>query len=220
MNMQTFSTYCPVFTGFYNTVFDESDSYLAMELDNETDFREHYPEANDVPWEFITDRFSDYIDYAAANHAVAEYILDAIPHLYDNKLNLSVEFETLRSPREYNFANDAIDCKITLDIDALREYLYDEKTAFKQFLAARYTSRSGFISHYPSTLEEWEDDTENFTDLDGHYCGAILDFIAYNEHGEPEMTLYYAANGSEAFSNAADVDIAGLIEDYELTQED
>jgi hypothetical protein len=98
--------------------------------------------------------------------------------------------------------------------------LYDEKTAFKQFLAARYTSRSGFISHYPSTLEEWEDDTENFTNLDGHYCGAILDFIAYNEHGEPEMALYYAANGSEAFSNAADVDIAGLIEDYELTQED
>ena len=219
MNMQTISTYAPVFTGFYNTIFDESDSFLNMELDDEDQFRENYEVPEEIPWDFITDRFSDYIDCAAAEKAVAEYVLDAIPGLYPTAFNLSVEFETLRSPREYNFANDSIDCKITLDIDELKKYLDEHNEEFDNFLRDRYTSRSGFISSYPNTMAEWAEDTEDFTNLEGHYLGAILDFIAAEEHDDPQLDLYYAANGSEAFMNAANVDIAALIQKYHDTQD-
>jgi len=219
MSMQTFSTYAPVFTGFYNTIFDESDRFLNMELDDEDQFRENYEVPEEIPWDFITDRFSDYIDHTAANKAVAEYVLDAIPGLYHKDLNLSIEFEELRSPREYNFANDSIDCKITLDIDELKKYLDEHKAEFDKFLRDRYTGYSGFISSYPNSTVEWAEDTEDFTALDGHYLGAILDFIAAEEHDDPQLALYYAANGSEAFMNAANVDIAGLIQRYQETQD-
>jgi hypothetical protein len=219
MNMRTFSTYCPVFTGFYNTVFDESESFVDYELCDEESFRENYPDLAEVPYQFIIENFWEYVDYGAANRAVAEAVLANLPDLFPDNFHMSTEFEELRSPQEYDFANDSIDCKITLDVHALQDYLSKYQEEFDVFLADRYTSRSGFIPSYPNTMEEWADDTENFTALDGHYCGAILDFIAHNEHDDPQMDLYYKANGSEAFSNAANVDIARLIECYQETQE-
>jgi hypothetical protein len=102
---------------------------------------------------------------------------------------------------------------------ALHAYLKESRDTFNSWLRKRYTSRSGFISSYPNDVEGWEEETENFTKLDGHYLGAILDFIASEEHSEPDLALYYAANGSEAFSNAANVNTARLIEKWNESQE-
>jgi hypothetical protein len=218
MDTQTFKTYCPIFSGFYNTVFDESDRFIEYETDNETDFREHYPELAAVPFDFIRQNFWDCVNYQAANLAVAQAILDAVPSLFPGIVT-DVKWEAMRSPREYNFANDSIDCEITVDMDALKTYLADNRNVFDTWLDKRYTSRSGFISSYPNDVEGWEEETKNFTELEGHYLGAILDFIASEEMSEPEMDLYYAANGSEAFSNAADVNTQALIEQWNESQE-
>jgi len=34
-NLQTFATWLPVFTGFYNTIWDESDRFIEYELDKD-----------------------------------------------------------------------------------------------------------------------------------------------------------------------------------------
>jgi hypothetical protein len=47
-------------------------------------------------------------------------------------------------------------------------------------LKKRYTSYDGFFSHYANDFETWENETKEFSDFscNGHYIGAILEFIA------------------------------------------
>ena len=218
MKLQTFKTYCPIFTGFYNTIFDESEHFLESELQDNEEFCSRYDIPEAMPWEYIENHFWDCIDYQAGNLAVAQAILDAIPSLFPN-LVTKVTWEAMRSPREYNFANDSIDCEITVDLDALHAYLAENRPAFNGWLKSRYTSRSGFISSYSNDVDGWIEDTDNFTELDGHYLGSILDFIANEEMSNPEMDLYYAADGSEAFSNGAEVDTQKMVEAWREHQD-
>ena len=217
MKTETYQTYCPIFTGFYNSIFDESDSFIERELQDEEEFREIYDVPKEIPWDYIENSFFECIDFKAGELAVAQAILNAIPELISNIVT-RVEFEELRSPREYNFANDSIDCKVTVKIDALKNYLETHRNEFDLWLNERHTSRSGFISSYPNNVEEWEEQTESYEELNGHYLGAILDFVASEEMYEPEMDLYYAANGSEAFLNGVNIDITKLIDGWKDSQ--
>lgn len=210
-NLQTFATWLPVFSGFYHTIWDESDAYVEYELDNEADFRRNYPELTAVSWDFIKKKLWDVIDYSSANRAVAEAALKALPAILPDGMVTAVEFEELRSPREYNFANDAVNCKLTVDLDLLHAYLKGHREALDKYLREHYTSRDGFISSYPNDVESWEERTAGFTDLAGHYLGALLNFVAHNEDKDPGYALYCAANTSEAFSNHANPDTARLL---------
>jgi hypothetical protein len=218
-NLQTFATWLPVFSGFYNTVWDESDRYVEYELDDEADFRRNYPELDAVSWEFIRENFWDVIDYASASRAVAKAALEALPRILPDDMVTATEFEELRSPREYNFTNDSVNCKITVDLDLLHAYLKEHRDKLEHYLATHYSSRSGFISSYPNDLEQWEDDTAGWTDLGGHYLGALLNFVAHNEDKEPEYALYEAAGACEVFSNNANVDTARLLAKWQEVSE-
>lgn len=218
MKTKTFATYLPIFTGFYNTIFDESERFVEYETDSESDFRERYPEVPaEMPWDFIRQNFWECIGYAAGNLAVAQACANSLPGLLPEFVK-GVEWEELRSPKEYNFANDAVNLKIAVDVSAIRKFLKEHRDEFAAWLKARYTSRDGFISSYPSDVASWYIDTKNFSAMDGHYCGAVLDFVASIELEEPEMAMYYAANGSEAFMCAADVNLACLSEAWEREQ--
>ena len=216
-NIKKAETFCPIFTGFYNSIFDESDSWTEREFDNETDFKEMYPELAEIPFDYITENAHWHLDYRPAYLASAQAILDAIPslyndHLYPKILIHSVKFQALRSPKEYNFANDAIDCVIEYDEDVLIDYLKVNRSAFEKYLTRKYTSRDGFMSSHSADFEDWEEETEGFTELGGHYLGSILQFIAENEMSEPEMALYYETDYhlSEDFSNAMVFDTGRL----------
>ena len=214
-NLKTFSTWLPVFSGFYNTIWDYSESFVEYELDNEDNFRSNYPELTEVPWDFIKENFWEVINYSSANRAVAQAALDALPEILPNGMVTATEFEELRSPREYNFATDAVNCKLTVDLDLLREYLTTNRDKLSKYLSQNYTSRSGFISSYSNTVEAWEEDTACWTDLDGHYLGALLNFVAHEENRDPDMDLYECANVSEVFFNHADPDTKLLLEQWQ-----
>ena len=144
--IKTFATYLPIFPGFYNTVFDESDSFIECETDDESEFRERYPELpEDMPWDFIRENFWDCLDYRKGNLAVAQACADTLPGLLPDYVK-SVEFEELTSPREYNFDTDAVNLKIAVDVSAIRKFLKENRDTFAEWLKERYTSRSGFIS--------------------------------------------------------------------------
>lgn len=216
MKLKTFATYLPIFTGFYNTIFDESDSFVEYETDNESEFRERYPEVpEEIPWDFIQRNFWECIDCHGGNLAVAKACANTLPGLLPDYVK-SVEFEELRSPREYNFDTDAVNLKITVDVSAIRKFLKENRDAFAAWLKRRYTSRGGFMSSYPNDLKSWCDDTKNFSDMDGHYCGAVLAFIASEEMEDPVLDMYYAANGSEAFCNGVTIDLSRLTTAWEI----
>src|SRR5690606_12071738 len=120
-----------------------------------------------MPWDFVEQNFWEVIDYSAGNLAVAQACAESLPYIHElEDFVEGVEFEKIISPREYNFTNDAVDITVEVDLDAIKKYLDENETAFGDYLEETYTSRSGFISSYPNTGEEWREDTNDFNDLE------------------------------------------------------
>lgn len=71
--------------------------------------------------------------------------------------NVGLEFESLVSPREYNFCTDRIFCYIPLEsVKRLFEMsAKEDHKRLKEVIKERFTSRDGFISFYSNNLEEW-----------------------------------------------------------------
>ncbi len=211
------STWLPIFSGFYNSIFDPGENFDEYEYGHEEGWREHNPEFAAYGWEDIKEALHLYTDYRPGYLAAAQAITAAFMEWFNHETDLalikSCQFETLNSPREYNFSTDSIDVALEIDHDVLRDYLAAHEAEWDGYLSEKYTSRSGFISSYPNDVEGWKEETENLTNLDDHYLGSILEFIARSEISDPEMSFYYAADSlSEEFMNAVEIDTAKALE--------
>lgn len=70
---------------------------------------------------------------------------------------MQAKFEEMTSPREYNFATDRLFASVPL---YLMQRLFklsrdDGHETLAQIIKERFTSRSGFISHYSNRLADW-----------------------------------------------------------------
>ena len=103
-----------------------------------------------------------------------------------------IEFEDIYYPKQYNFTNNSIDCIVIPNIEKIKNFIYENKEAFCEYLKERYTGYDGFIPSYSNEFETWEAETKNFTNfsINGHCLGSILDFIALKLEIE-EINLYY-----------------------------
>lgn len=169
--MTKIKTYCPLFKGFYNTIFeaDESEFLHSENLtfeDIETDYQAYYKDVSKAFCSAIEYRLGDYIK--------------------------TVELESLYRPKEYNFSTDSINCIIQPKIKAIKQYINENKADFTQYLKDRLTPCSGFIPYYSNRFEDWNEYTNNFTTYkkSEFYLGFILDFIGQNE-GIEQTDLYY-----------------------------
>lgn len=85
----------------------------------------------------------------------------------------SLKFESLNSPREYNFETDRIFANI--ELSDLREALRRvDKSELAELVRDKCTSRSGFISFYSNNLENWGD----LATWDHNQCGILLECLA------------------------------------------
>lgn len=125
----------------------------------------------------------------------------------------AIEFQQVRSPKEYNFKNDSADVEILPNIDNIQSFIYKNKESFVKYLKSRYTSYDGFISFYENDFESWEQDTKKFTDfnIDNHRLGSILDFIYEQLEIDFENDVYYRFKESIFSSN--------YIENYDELEE-
>lgn len=163
----TVETFCPLFSGFYNTIWDGA---FDQELDDdEVDLYE-------VDWQKLHEEIAKNFV-----HVMNEYLLKVVD---------SIEYQSLVSPKFYNFGNDSINVEIKLDTSKLQWYCAENKAELDEYLKENYTSRDGFISHYANSYEEWAEDTNYFTEFNQHTLGALLNFYCINE-GIEEFDLYY-----------------------------
>jgi len=164
-------TYLPIFSGFYNTQwefqYESIEEFIKEERENKGLFSEI--DFNDVE-----------IDNETYENDIVKSFCEKLPNLMSDYIN-SIEFEKIISPKEYNFENDSANVIIDVNIDKIKDFIYNNKDKFSEFLKKRYTSCDGFIPWYSNNFETWENDTKNFTDfsINGHYLGSILDFIAH-----------------------------------------
>ena len=148
-------TYLPLFTGFYNTIWEMDDSYLIDEMSVDM----------------------DDIDYEKYREDVSKELCRVLPDHCD--LIESIVFESLYSPKFYNFGNDSINCEVSLSLSSRRgldDYLSENADAFGEYLRDRYTSRDGFMSSHSNDPKDWSDSHE-----DEHKFGAVLDFWFMHE---------------------------------------
>jgi hypothetical protein len=125
------------------------------------------------------------IDYTQANNELAKKIHRSVSgELKKLEFIKGSTFESLQSPREYNFSNDSINCEFEFsreNIENIKKYVSENKEAWERYLRDNFTSCSGFMSFYEnhSTGGDWgnielclEHDTKS---------GSVLEFILLNE---------------------------------------
>ena len=152
-------TYLPLFSGFYGTMWESDKSDFCYQ--------------NDCTFDDLI------VDDDAYNKDVVLGICDFVES--NCPFITAVTFEKICSPKFYNFTNDSANVTITIKKREFKKYLNDNKESLDNYLRERYTSCSGFISSYGNSFEAWKDETNNFTNLENHYLGSLLDFYFFNE---------------------------------------
>ncbi len=178
-----------MFPGFYGTIFEPSEEAEIQYLNEER-------EKNGLP---EVDFDAIQFDYDTYRNDVARKAINFIERELSDYVR-SINFESLHSPREYNFANDSINCIIEPKIREIKKYLKTNAPAFAQYLKDTYTSRSGFISSYPNNIEMFMQD-KPFEHR--HKLGSILNFICQNE-GITQESLYYGCD--DCYLSASNID--------------
>lgn len=139
------------FAGFYNSMFsDELDAvqerFVEYEVDKNPGLNPDIP--NNALWYCA--------DYGKAyDHIARAYVDQFNQYLIDEyELDLDLKFESMQSPKFYNFETDRIFCHIS---QGKAQLLFDSVPlyAIKQKIYTRFTSYDGFISSYPNRLEDW-----------------------------------------------------------------
>ena len=174
------NTWLPIFSGFYGSHF-EFDYYQLTDC-----LYEDETAINTDLKDFINDIISDHIDNSQYENDVSKHCTDFISsycqeHFPD--IIESVEYESLYSPKEYNFSNDSINCIMSVNFNKLLKTFSKQENAAR-FLKDNYTSRDGFISHYSNKLTDWVKNA--FTDQ-VHSVGKMLEFLLL----ENDDQIYY-----------------------------
>ena len=180
MKVQTF---LPVFNGFYNTLFENI-------LDNATDNAiEYHNETNET--ELNYDNFD--FDFALIQNEICKDAISKVEEkLNEIGINCTINFETLVSPREYNFSNDSINIEINFKkFSQVIEILEQNFDSFTQYIKDNYTSCSGFISSHSSYASDWMEDLRENPENEAHKVGAVLDFILQEVEEYNDECLYY-----------------------------
>lgn len=165
--MTTLKTIIP-FSGFYESIH-------SSELDDrlEQEFSSDY----DNVFSSLLEKAYDNIDWGAVHNEYAKEYTEAFADEFDIK----VKFETLISPKYYNFETDRIFAYIELS-EVKRLFELVPKEVLERRIKANFTSRSGFISHYFNELSLWDTDLANW---DHNQIGTLIE--AYISTIEPEF---------------------------------
>lgn len=184
MKTKKISTFLPIFDGFYGCPFTEGIEERELQS-----LSEDYPQIKDDIWEFV--------GYEKFYNSIAEAFCDEIGNiLMEMNLIQSYKFESLHSPRFYNFSNDSINVKFTTNpINRIKilSYLKNNFEEFTEFIKEKYTPFSGFIPYYSNDPNDWYNEESLKHE---HKLGQILNFILINEEiKEDEIFENIQCNG-------------------------
>ena len=169
---------CIPFEGFYHSSHDdiindvmENEVYYLKEdlgVDEKLVDSLDQKQLGAIDWRKV------YIEYSKEYVEQLEYKINELiaqESALETKFIFKLEFEELNSPREYNFTTDRIFCKF--DVGAI-QYMYEsvDTPKLREKITERFTSRSGFISFYPNTLEQWNADVKTW---DANQLGVLLE---------------------------------------------
>jgi hypothetical protein len=118
----------------------------------------------------------DCTDYSACYRAVSKAYVDGFNHVASEYLDLplALEWESMDSPREYNFSTDRVYAHIPVNVVValFARSAAEEHKRLRETIKQRFTSRSGFISGYSNSLATWLE--RDVTEWDHNELGTLL----------------------------------------------
>uniref|UniRef100_E6VL25 Uncharacterized protein n=1 Tax=Rhodopseudomonas palustris (strain DX-1) TaxID=652103 RepID=E6VL25_RHOPX len=201
------------FPGFYNSLYSsEIDDIEQQEAEY---FSEHRQAEDGVPQELrvdqdkVTEILFDVTDYSSAYLALAKTYAAAFDDVVSAELDLklSLVWEEMTSPREYNFETDRIFCSMPLSVaeELLRRSEAGEHARLAEVIRERFTSRPGFSSFYSNDIADWLE--KPLEDWDHNEVGTLLAAMM-DDPNDRNLTIYYTTVRGEgaydAWSNAVD----------------
>jgi hypothetical protein len=134
------------FSGFYYTLHDSALDDAVDSMFQHDDGCTNHALAGRVHWDCKWgDVMRDYAEEYAGRFA--------------DEFGIKLTFDSMESPKEYNFTTDRIFCHIALD-EAIRLLEETPEDVLCQLAKDTFTSRDGFISFYSPVAEEWGDISE------------------------------------------------------------
>lgn len=172
-----FKTFCPLFPGFYGTIYeaDESNEIYSYNQENGTDLN-----YDDFEW--------DYEDY---QDRIARAFVESFEREFKSVVpDVEITFENVVSPKYYNFANDSINIEVEMNFLKFMTMVGHNKENIREYIREKYTSRSGFISHHSNDVEDWCN-PDYIMEKPEHRIGALMEALA-THHMDYDDTLYWA----------------------------
>ena len=181
-SIKTFATWLPVFPGFYQTIFDTDTDDIEYDL-----FTKGIPDGENRRLYTSMDNIIELVDSLLNYDEYTKRVAISACKFIENECPIieSIEMENVEFPKYYNYSNSVINCKITVDMDKLMDWIDKNQDMLNEYIGIRYSCHDGFISFYPSSLDEWRSETEGFQELDGHYLGSLLDAY-FEDKGKKE----------------------------------
>ena len=189
------------FPGFYCSWYDQE---IDREMENAV---EGYIESDprDIPKELkdeVLGIFQRNFNLAVCHNRICKDYVKAFNEWFEEKyeLDLELEFESMTSPKYYNFETDRVfafihEEKVQALCDLARPKLDAE-------IKRRFTSRDGFISHYPNSLADWP---KHLSQWDHNELGTLLTALFSREEDhdwEVFESIYEGDTFTDAFNGA------------------
>ena len=169
------------FSGFYeswhNDAIDQAEASLTEDSNGDSidGLASRFHNGNSIDHDKVRQAYAK--DYAAT---------------MATELGITLEFDELKSPREYNFETDRIFCKISIReaYNLLGQACKGKK--LHQAIKGKFTSRPGFISYYSNELSQWPGRLEEW---DHNQIGTLLEVVAAEKFNESEYAGELSSNG-------------------------
>ena len=205
------------FQGFYNSLYSHA---IDSEIENSIDYYYKEYELTEAQRDTLA---NGYLEtnvgefYYNVSKDYAEAFIYEIER--DTGLSLDARVESMESPREYNFQTDRLFIELpeASAVAFVNYILANHKEELENLIEQRFTSRSGFISHYNNTLEAWGDPSE----WDYNQLGTCFEVF---EHLEQEIYDSYNIYESiycglaDTLSDAADKMLDRCLEKKEIRE--
>lgn len=185
------------FSGFYGSTHDDL-------IDQQEEML--FQDENGNPNGELSARFFDLCDYGMVYRTYAQHYCEA----FADRFAVAMVWESMESPREYNFTTDRIFATIE-EAEVRRLLAAVPRAVLSKVAEDRFTSYDGFLSSYSPDVADWGDVAE----WDHNQVGTLLQAVAnadtygdefgpweqdelmqgYRDNGYIDEWLYAAAKG-------------------------
>ena len=167
------------FCGFYESfISDDIDYQIGQQIEWDSDIYD----LNEDEQQVLEDSYLS-VNRSSFYNQIAEHYTDLYIDALNERLKgftLNAKFNLLTSPREYNFETDRIFINIEKNhaIDFIKYIIKNYKKELENKIKERFTSRSGFWSHYKNGLDLW---TKDYSEWDHNQIGTCFELFDFDE---------------------------------------